>query len=148
MLNSTWHGALSQNYRKFPKYLYTQNICCNQSKIWTMWLYNRVMSLNDADGMANSVDPDQTAPLGAVWSGSALFAQAYLPRTYDHYGKLDNIGIYSFLFTLYAQYQILQIVYVCYEAKHKPHVNFLFLIFQVKHQKPDQLWDSSPSKCC
>ena len=28
--------------------------------------------------MANSVDPDQTAPLGAVWSGSALFAQTYL----------------------------------------------------------------------
>ena len=28
--------------------------------------------------MANSVDPDQTAPRGAVWSGSALFAQAYL----------------------------------------------------------------------
>ena len=23
---------------------------------------------------ANSVDPDQTAPLGAVWSGSTLFA--------------------------------------------------------------------------
>ena len=38
----------------------------------------RVMSPNDADGMANSVDPDQTAPLGAVWSRSALFAQAYL----------------------------------------------------------------------
>ena len=47
------------------------------------------MSPNDADRMANSVDPDQTAPLGAVWSGStaplgavwsgsALFAQAYL----------------------------------------------------------------------
>ena len=35
------------------------------------------MSLNDADGMENSVDPDQAA-LGAVWSGSALFAQAYL----------------------------------------------------------------------
>ena len=35
------------------------------------------MSPNDADGMANSVDPDQTA-WGAVWSGSALFAQAYL----------------------------------------------------------------------
>ena len=43
-----------------------------------MWLYHRVMSLNDADGKANSVDPDQTAPLGAVWSGSALFAQTYL----------------------------------------------------------------------
>ena len=36
------------------------------------------MGPNDADGMANNVDPDQTAPVGAVWSGSALFAQAYL----------------------------------------------------------------------
>ena len=36
------------------------------------------MSPNDADRMENSVDPDQTAPLGAVWSGSALFPQAYL----------------------------------------------------------------------
>ena len=33
--------------------------CCNYPKIW---LYHRVMSLKDADGMANSVDPDQTAP--------------------------------------------------------------------------------------
>ena len=30
--------------------------------------------------MANSVDPDQTAP-EAVWSGSALFAYAILPET-------------------------------------------------------------------
>ena len=66
------------DYRKFPKYSDTQNICCDHSKIWTMWLYHRVMSPNDADGMANSVDPDQTAPLGAVWSGSALFALAYM----------------------------------------------------------------------
>ena len=36
------------------------------------------MSPKDVDGMANSVDPDQTAPLGAVLPGSALFAQAYL----------------------------------------------------------------------
>ena len=33
---------------------------------------------NGAKGIANSEDPDQTAPLGAVWSGSALFAQTYL----------------------------------------------------------------------
>ena len=43
-----------------------------------MYLYHSGMNPNDADGIANSVDPDQTAPLGAVWSGSALFAQAYL----------------------------------------------------------------------
>ena len=35
------------------------------------------MHLKEVDGMANSVDPDQTA-LGAVWSGSALFAQTRL----------------------------------------------------------------------
>ena len=30
-----------------------------------MWLYHRVKSPNNADGMANSVDPDQTAPLAS-----------------------------------------------------------------------------------
>ena len=35
------------------------------------------MSQKDVGGMANSVDPDKTAPFkGAVWSGSRLFAQA------------------------------------------------------------------------
>ena len=76
----SWTFALApaEFYCKFPKYSDTPKICCNHSKIWTMWLYHSVMSPNDADGMANSVDPDQTAPIGAVWSGSALFAQAYL----------------------------------------------------------------------
>ena len=48
------------------------------------------MSPNDADGMANSVDPDQTAPLEAVWSGSALFAQAYLS---ENLGSLRYVKI-------------------------------------------------------
>ena len=34
--------------------------------------------------MRNSVDPDQTAPSGAVWSGSALFAYAILSDTKVH----------------------------------------------------------------
>ena len=71
-------GKSNFRYRKFPKYSDTPKICCNHSKIWTMWLYRRVMNPNDAGGMPNSVDLDQTAPLGAVWFGSALFAQAYL----------------------------------------------------------------------
>ena len=33
-----------------------------------------MMGPKDADGIANSVDPDQTAPVGAVWFGSTLFA--------------------------------------------------------------------------
>ena len=36
------------------------------------------MCPKDADRIANSVDSDQTAPLGVVRSGSALFAQTYL----------------------------------------------------------------------
>ena len=28
--------------------------------------------------MANSADTDQTAPVGAVWSGSTMFAQTHL----------------------------------------------------------------------
>ena len=42
-----------------------------------------------ADGMANSVDPDQTVPLGAVWSGSTLFAQVYLPENFQQANLLD-----------------------------------------------------------
>ena len=55
------------------------------------------MSPNDADGMANSVDPDQTAPLGAVWSGSALFAQTCLS---------ENLGTlpYKLFWTQYIRY--------------------------------------------
>ena len=39
-----------------------------------MWFYHREMCPKDADGMTNSVDPDQTAPL----SESTLFAQTCL----------------------------------------------------------------------
>ena len=44
------------------------------------------MHIKDADGMANSVDPDQTAPSWAVWSGSALFAQTICPNTQNFFG--------------------------------------------------------------
>ena len=93
---STWyitdHENVGQkiNYPKFPKYSDTQKICCNHSKIWT-WLYHRVMSPNDADGMANCVDPDQTAPLGALWSGSTLFAQTCLS---ENLGKLRYVCVF------------------------------------------------------
>ena len=41
------------------------------------------MSPNDAGRIANSVDPDQTAPWGALWSGSTLFIQVYLSEETD-----------------------------------------------------------------
>ena len=41
------------------------------------------MHPKDADGMANSVDPDQTASSEAVRSWSALFAETYLSQNIE-----------------------------------------------------------------
>ena len=41
-----------------------------------------------ANGIANRVDPDQTAPFGAVSSESALLAQTYLSK----YSKTSMAG--------------------------------------------------------
>ena len=59
---------MEEIYRKNPK---ISEIYCNHP---TGWLFLRVLHPKDAEGIANNVEPDQTAPLGAVWSGSALFA--------------------------------------------------------------------------
>ena len=41
-------------------------ICCNHRKSRTRWLFLRVMHPKYAKGITNSVDPDQTALLGAI----------------------------------------------------------------------------------
>ena len=48
------HWGTYNEYSKCPKILYTK--------------------VSDKMAYANSLDPDQTAPEGAVWSGSTLFA--------------------------------------------------------------------------
>ena len=45
------------NYRKTPKNWDTRKNCCSHPKIWTKWLYCRIMHPKSTDGMANSVDP-------------------------------------------------------------------------------------------
>ena len=50
--------------------------------------------------MANSEDPDQTAPLGAVWSRSALFT----------YGILSEILV----FEIFGHFLYLQLSYLAY----------------------------------
>ena len=51
---------------KVPKFSDIYLPYCEHSKIQTEWFYHGVIPLNDANGIANSEDPDQTAPLGAV----------------------------------------------------------------------------------
>ena len=48
-------------------------------------------------GMANNVDPDQTALSGAVWSGSALIAYVILSETLM-FEILGHLGHLSYLF--------------------------------------------------
>ena len=56
----------SKDYRKVPKFSDARKICCNLPKIQTKSPNLRVFRQKDANGIANSEDPDQTAPLGAV----------------------------------------------------------------------------------
>ena len=55
-----------QTYHKVPKCSDARKLCCNLPKIQTKRPKLRVFYQNDANGIANSADPDQTAPLGAV----------------------------------------------------------------------------------
>ena len=53
-------------YRKIPTFLDARKLFCNPPKIQTKRLNLRVFRQKDANGIANSEDPDQTAPVGAV----------------------------------------------------------------------------------
>ena len=57
-----FHG----DYRKVPKFSEVLKLCCYLPKIQTKRPNFRVFHQKDANGIANSEDPDQTAPLGAV----------------------------------------------------------------------------------
>ena len=53
-------------YRKVPKFSDTRKLCCNlpnnQEKRPNLWVFRQ----KHANEIANSKDPDQTVPLGAV----------------------------------------------------------------------------------
>ena len=53
-------------YRKVPKFSDARKLCCNLPKIQEKRPNLWVLRQKDANGIANSEYPDQTAPLGAV----------------------------------------------------------------------------------
>ena len=67
-------------YRKNSKNWDTWNNYHNCPTIGTVGFYSAVLCSKDANRITNREDPDQTSPWGAVWSGSALFAQTYLSQ--------------------------------------------------------------------
>ena len=54
------------NYRKVPKFSDARKLCRNLPNIQTKRPNHRVCCQKNENGIANSEDPDQTAPLGAV----------------------------------------------------------------------------------
>ena len=72
-------------YRKTPKNSDIREIAVINLKFQQGALYRRVKRPKDADGIANRVDPDQTAPLGAG-SWSALLAQTCLSENLGSLG--------------------------------------------------------------
>ena len=106
MIRRSSHEVWSENLLvalwiivKFLNIRTPEKICCSPPKIRTKWLYHRVMHPKDADGIANSVDPDQTAPLGAScrqrrllrlcrcggWSESVLYACHFVCFSVPHF---------------------------------------------------------------
>ena len=70
----------SYSTTKAPKLSHARELCCKLPKIRTKMPNLKILCQKDANGIANSEDPDQTAPLGAVRSGSAFFANTYPPK--------------------------------------------------------------------
>ena len=72
--------VLSWIYRKNSKYWDTLNYYRDCPTNGIVGFYSAILHSKDADRITNRVDTDQTAPWGAVWSGSALFARTYLSQ--------------------------------------------------------------------
>ena len=105
-------------YRKNPKISDTRKFAVITLKVEQDGFSWRVMHPKDAEGVANSVDPDQTAPVGAVWSGSALFAQICLS---ENLGTLRfNSQIETLLLEVYFEAQSGTEDF-CIFWMHKPH---------------------------
>ena len=76
-----YSATCTQVYRKVPKFLNARKFCCNLPKIQTKRPNHRVFSQNVANGIANSEDPDQTAPL----LSSALFAHTCMSKSFGSF---------------------------------------------------------------
>ena len=69
------------SYRKVPKFSDARKLCCNLPKIQTMRPNLSVFHLKDANGIANSEDPDQTAPREQSDLGLHCLPRPFCPKT-------------------------------------------------------------------
>ena len=76
------------SYRKVPKFSDARKLCCNLPKIQEKRSNLRVFRQKDANGLANSEDPDQTAPPEQSNLGLHCLPRPICPKTLDHYGTI------------------------------------------------------------
>ena len=66
LMIDSYNPSFITKYRKVPKFSDRGKLCCNLPKIQTKRPKLRVFREKGANRLANSEDPDQTAPLEAV----------------------------------------------------------------------------------
>ena len=90
-----------KKYRKNSKNWDTLNYHRDCPTNGIVGFYSAILRSKDADRITNRVDTDQTAPRGAVRSGSALFAQTYLSQYFKllRYEKLLQCKLFSYFFS-------------------------------------------------
>ena len=86
-----------------------------------------------ADGTANIVDSDQTAPLEAVWPGSALFALPYLSENLGSLRYFRCMDL-SCLFDLKSYFPV-NTIKVIWSWSVNLHILFLFRLRPPKAKK-------------
>ena len=72
-------------YRKVPKFSEARKLCWNLPKIQTKRPTLRVFHQKDANGIANSGDPDQSVLV------MHCLSRPICPKTKDHYGTLKSL---------------------------------------------------------
>ena len=89
-LNLSWlDNVITESgsyYRKVPKFLDTQNICCNHAKLHSKASGYRVMPPKDAHLNANSEDPNQFD------LGLQCLPRPICPKTKGYYGRLLSLN--------------------------------------------------------
>ena len=74
-------SQIAATYGKNPKNSDNRKITVIILKNGLIWIFHRGMHPNNADEMANSVDPDQTAPL-EIWYMICVYAQSCLSENF------------------------------------------------------------------
>ena len=124
----SWAGWFESYWSKIPEDTFLRDVA------------HIVMCPKDADGMANSVDPDQTGPLWAVWSGSTLFAQTNLSK------NLGSVWYHSLFAhtgdSRYVDFAYLDTITYVEVIFHSQHFFSMYLAFQLRLCRKRLTWSN------